>query len=95
MIYDTCPHDPDPANVAKVTDYIMGYISKGCEQGIQEKKKMLGIIQNSETVTGDKSDVKKGRTSVIEFNIERSCDFKTRSNVLFERLIFVFMLREH
>ena len=45
LIYTSNPDDPDPAEIAKVTDYIVGYACKGGKRLKEEKKLVKELIE--------------------------------------------------
>ena len=44
MLYDSDPFNPDPAEIARVTDYIVAYASKGNVSLVDEKKQIRRLI---------------------------------------------------
>ena len=46
LLYDSDPSNPDPADVAKVTDYVVAYACKGNDALQPEKAKLKGYILN-------------------------------------------------
>ena len=44
MLYDSDPFNPDPAEIARVTDYIVAYASKGNVSLADEKKQIRRLI---------------------------------------------------
>ena len=57
LLYDSDPLNPSPADIAKATDYIVGYACKGNESLKTEKLHMTSLILQSHEVAGDDSDV--------------------------------------
>ena len=45
LIYTSNPEDPDPVEIAKVTDYVVGYACKGNVRMSDEKKWMKEMIE--------------------------------------------------
>ena len=70
LLYDSSPMEPDPSDVAKVTDYVVGYIAKGNESIVQEKRNMNVIIQNSDIVTGDSQDFRKVARQLLNSTVK-------------------------
>ena len=50
---------PDPAEIARVTDYIVAYACKGNETFVEERKQMKALIMGSTSVYGNSNDVKR------------------------------------
>ena len=57
--YHSPPHDIDPKDVSRVTNYIVSYACKGCETTVEERKGMTGIINAANEEEGDARDVKR------------------------------------
>lgn len=45
LIYDSDPEHPDPNDIAKVTDYVVAYSTKGNKTLREEKQQMIHLIK--------------------------------------------------
>lgn len=52
LLYESDPQNPDPKDIATVTNYIVSYASKGQETLEEEKSSMRALILAAEEVTG-------------------------------------------
>ena len=59
LLYESDPMNPDPVDVAKVTDYIVGYACKGNETLKEEKEQISSLILNAKDIHGCNKDVKR------------------------------------
>ncbi len=59
LLYEGDPLNPDPDEIARVTDYIVAYACKGNETIMEEMTQMKAIILGSQDIKGTSSDVKK------------------------------------
>jgi len=57
ILYDGNPREPDPAEVARITDYIVAYASKGIESFTQEQDQVKELVMASTESSGDTRDV--------------------------------------
>lgn len=57
LIYDSDPKHPDATEIAKVTDYVVGYACKGNETLAIERKQIKDFMLGCEMETGDENDV--------------------------------------
>lgn len=44
LIYDSDPRDPDPMDVANVTDYVVAYSCKGSSTLVEERRQIHDLI---------------------------------------------------
>ena len=70
LMYENSPENVDAKDIAKVTDYIVGYISKGYERQIVEKGVMMDIIQNEEELSCDEKDVQRMARKILNQTIK-------------------------
>lgn len=59
LLYECDPINPNPDEIARVTDYIVAYACKGNETIVEEMKQMKALILGSQEVSGTTSDVKR------------------------------------
>src|SRR5688572_26840617 len=59
LLYECNPLQPNPEEIARVTDYIVAYCCKGNESILEEKKQMKALILGSQDVSGTTTDVKR------------------------------------
>lgn len=59
LIYNCDPKHPDVTEISKVTDYVVGYATKGNSTLQEEKEHMSKMIQAAEEITNDKEDIKR------------------------------------
>jgi hypothetical protein len=59
LLYECDPLQPNPNEIARVTDYIVAYACKGNETIVEEKHQMKALILGSQDVTGSTNDVKR------------------------------------
>ena len=59
LIYESDPKYPDMREIAKVTDYVVGYACKGGHTYMQDINQMKAMILNAKEETMDNSDVVK------------------------------------
>src|SRR5688500_18528712 len=59
LLYECDPSDPNPEEIARVTDYIVAYACKGNETILEEKRQMKALILGSQEVSGTTDDVKR------------------------------------
>src|SRR5687767_10497555 len=59
LLYECDPKNPDPDEIARVTDYIVAYACKGNETIVEEMKQMKALISGSQDVSGTTADVKR------------------------------------
>jgi len=57
LIYDSDPKHPDASEIAKVTDYVVGYACKGNETLAIERKQVKDFMLGCEMETGDENDI--------------------------------------
>ena len=58
-MYEGNPLQPNPDEIAQVTDYIVAYACKGNETIVEEMKQMKALILGCEDISGTTNDVKK------------------------------------
>ena len=71
ILYDSDPECPDPKEVGKVTDYVVAYACKGNETLLQEKKEIKNLIQNAESVTDCKKDIKRLARQILNKTVAK------------------------
>lgn len=59
LLYNCDPINPNPDEIARVTDYIVAYACKGNETIVEEMKQMKALILGSQEVSGTSNDVKR------------------------------------
>jgi hypothetical protein len=59
LIYESHPDSIDPADVSRVTNYVVSYACKGNETEVEEKKALKDIILAAKEEEGDDRDVKR------------------------------------
>lgn len=59
LIYESDPKNPDPSEIAKVTDYVVSYACKGNVALAIEKKQVKDFTLKCEEETGDEKDIVK------------------------------------
>src|SRR5687767_2713249 len=59
LLYECNPLQPNPEEIARVTDYIVAYACKGNETILEEKKQMKALILVSQDVSGTTNEVKR------------------------------------
>lgn len=59
LLYECDPLNPNPDEIARVTDYIVAYACKGNETIIEEMKQMKALILGSQDISGTTNDVKR------------------------------------
>ena len=59
LIYDSDPKNPNIAEIAAVTDYIVAYSCKGVTTFREETDQSAKLILNSESIYGGKKDVER------------------------------------
>jgi hypothetical protein len=57
LLFEGDPYNPDPAEIAKVTNYIVSYASKGVETWEVEKEQIKSLILSTDEYTGCIKDV--------------------------------------
>ena len=57
LVYRCNPKNPDPSEIAKVTDYVAAYSCKGNYSLKEERQHTQDLIMQAEELTGDKRDV--------------------------------------
>ena len=58
LLYESDPEQPDAADIARVTDYVVSYACKGSESLKQEKDQIAALVMQAEDVWGNDTDVK-------------------------------------
>ena len=82
LLYDSDPDNPDPADVARATDYIVAYACKGVETLQEEKRQMISLIMNSSDTFGDKTDVQRVAKQLLNQTIGEKMISKQEAMVL-------------
>ena len=59
LLYEGDPSNPDPDEIARVTDYIVAYACKGNESLVEEMKQNKALILGCEDVTGTTKELTK------------------------------------
>ena len=59
ILYDSDPKHPSPTEIAKATDYIVGYACKGNETLIEEKKQMTQLVLQAKSTLGNQTDIQR------------------------------------
>ena len=57
LLYDSDPMMPNAANIAKVTNYLVSYASKGTERYEVEKEQIRTLIKTATEITGCERDL--------------------------------------
>ena len=58
-MHECDPLNPNPDEIARVTDYIVAYACKGNETIVEEMKQMKALILGSQDISGTTNDVKR------------------------------------
>ena len=82
LLYDSDPNNPDPADIARVTDYIVAYACKGVETLQEEKRQMISLILQASEDFGDKADVQKVARQLLNKTIGEKMISKQEAMVL-------------
>ena len=69
LLYKSDPRYPSAEDIAKATDYIVGYACKGNENLKTGKKHMSEIIMKANEVNGDDSDVSRTAKQILNYTI--------------------------
>ena len=69
LLYDGNPNHPSPAEIAKATDYIVGYACKGNESLKMEKALIRQLILNATETHGDDTDVTRVARQILNQSI--------------------------
>ena len=56
--FETDPRNPDPSEIANITDYIVSYACKGTEAFTDEKQSIRDLINNMQARSDDIQDIK-------------------------------------
>jgi len=59
LLYNCDPKNPDPSEIARVTDYVASYSTKGNATLKEEREHTRNFIMNSEEFTGDSRDIER------------------------------------
>src|SRR5687767_12979890 len=76
LLYECDPLHPNPDEIARVTDYIVAYASKGNETILAEKQQMKALILGSQDVTGSTNDVKRVARKLLNKTTKDKVIFK-------------------
>jgi hypothetical protein len=57
LLYESDPENPDARDIAKVTNYLVTYASKGIETVQAEKDQLRSMIMTTEEVSGCQRDI--------------------------------------
>ena len=69
LLYDSDPLYPSPSDIAKATDYIVGYACKGNENLKQERLHMIQLILKAHDTNGDETDVTRIARQILNYTI--------------------------
>ena len=69
LIYESDPFHPSPEDIAKATDYIVGYACKGNESLKIEISQIRQIILNAHEIHGDDTDVRRVARQILNHTI--------------------------
>ena len=86
LLYESDPMFPSAEDIAKATDYIVGYACKGNENLKTEKKHMSEIIVKANEVNGDNSDVTRTARKILNYTIGEKMISKQEAMVQLGRL---------
>ena len=81
-MYESDPDNPDPADIARATDYIVAYACKGVETLQQEKRQMVSLVLQSAEMYGDKADVQRIARQLLNKTIGEKMISKQEAMVL-------------
>ena len=65
LIYDSDPTCPDPQDIARVSDYIVAYASKGNETQLKERQHLKSLILSAQETTGCQRDVQRVARQIL------------------------------
>ena len=89
LIYDSDPMNPDLAEIARVTDYVVAYSCKGNVTWREEIEQTRHMIMAAEDITGDKMDIKRIVKQVMNKAASKRIISKQESMVLLGNLPLV------
>ena len=89
LLYDTDPLNPDPAEVARATDYIVAYACKGVETLQEEKRQMISLAMQASETFGDVTDVQRIARQLLNRTIGEKMISKQEAMVLAGKLKLV------
>jgi hypothetical protein len=69
LIYESNPDCPDPADVARVTDYIVAYACKGVESLAEERQQTISLVLAAEEESFGKQDVQRLARKVLNRSV--------------------------
>jgi hypothetical protein len=81
LLYDTSPENPDPSEIAQVTDYVVAYTCKGNESLKQEKQKIRDLILSSKGDNVDTNLVKRLARKILNKNLSEKTISKQEAMV--------------
>jgi hypothetical protein len=80
ILCDTDPNNPDPTEIAVVTDYMVTYSTKGNESLVQERKDIQAQILQAREISSSTSDIIRIARQILNQCIFRKMNSRRRSN---------------
>ena len=81
MLYDTSPENPDPSEIAQVTDYVVTYTCKGNESLKEEKQKIRDLVMSTKGDNDDINLVKRLARKILNKNLSEKTISKQEAMV--------------
>lgn len=82
LVYNSSPANPDLAEIARITDYVVGYQCKGNHTWMEEREQIKLLVMSAEDYTGDKSDLRRVAKQVMNSMASRRIISKQEAMVL-------------
>lgn len=89
LIYESDPDCPDPAEIARVTDYVVAYSCKGNKTLKEEREQSRNLVMRSEDLTGSIRDVNRVVTQALNQTCSNRIISKQECCVLLGKLNLV------
>ena len=86
LVYDGDPNNPNIAEIAKITDYVVSYSCKGNTTWKEETEQTKKLIAAAEDVTGDKEELKRICKKVLNKTASKRIISKQESMVMLAEL---------
>ena len=86
ILYESDPDNPSPADIAKATDYIVGYACKGNESLAEEKAQIIQLILQSDDQYCTSKDVQRVARQILNMTVKDKMISKQEAMVLLGQL---------
>lgn len=86
LVYNSSPSNPDISEIAKITDYVVGYQCKGNHTWSEEREQIKQLVMASEDLTGDHEDLKRVAKQVMNKTSSKRIISKQEAMVLLSEL---------